>query len=89
MAAMIDQNWVENREIKAENKGRPVKIYRLSRPIGEITDRLRRRNAKKPTCSLHHSTDTDLPPVKSRDTPHYLTPINNPLPLFPKGAGES
>ncbi|HOP67550.1 MAG TPA: MarR family transcriptional regulator [Methanoregulaceae archaeon] len=38
MAALIDQKWVENRESKAENKGRPVKIYRLSQPIGDIMD---------------------------------------------------
>lgn len=38
MAAMIEQKWVENRESKAENKGRPVKIYRLAMPISEIMD---------------------------------------------------
>jgi len=38
MAALIDQKWVENRESKAENKGRHVKIYRLSQPIGDIMD---------------------------------------------------
>lgn len=38
MAALMDQKWVENRESKAENKGRPVKIYRLSQPIGDIMD---------------------------------------------------
>lgn len=38
MAQMIEQRWVENRESKADNKGRPVKIYRLAMPIGEIMD---------------------------------------------------
>ncbi|MCG7854490.1 MAG: MarR family transcriptional regulator, partial [Methanoregulaceae archaeon] len=33
MAALTEQKWVENHEIKAENKGRPVKIYRLSNPF--------------------------------------------------------
>jgi predicted transcriptional regulator len=38
MAAMMEQKWVESRESKAENKGRPVKIYKLALPIGEIMD---------------------------------------------------
>jgi len=38
MAQMIEQRWVENRESKADNKGRPVKIYRLAMPINEIMD---------------------------------------------------
>jgi predicted transcriptional regulator len=38
MAQMIEQRWVENRESKADNKGRPVKIYHLAMPIGEIMD---------------------------------------------------
>lgn len=38
MATLMEQKWVENRNSKAENKGRPVKIYRLSRPIREIMD---------------------------------------------------
>ena len=40
MAALMEQKWVENRESKAENKGRPGKIYRLSQPIGDIMDRI-------------------------------------------------
>ena len=38
MAAMMEQKWVESRENKAENKGRPVKIYKLALPISEILD---------------------------------------------------
>ncbi len=38
MAAMMNQSWVESHDSRAENKGRPVKIYRLARPIGEIMD---------------------------------------------------
>ncbi len=38
MAAMMNHAWVESRDSRAENKGRPVKIYRLARPIGEIMD---------------------------------------------------
>jgi predicted transcriptional regulator len=42
MAAMMEQKWVESRENKAENKGRPVKIYKLSLPINEIMDNIER-----------------------------------------------
>jgi predicted transcriptional regulator len=52
MASMIDLGWVSNREIKAENKGRPVKIYRLSRPIGEITDALEREKREQANSQL-------------------------------------
>lgn len=38
MAAMMEKQWVESRESKAENKGRPVKIYKLSVPVSEIMD---------------------------------------------------
>ncbi len=38
MHRLIQEDWVDSRESKAESKGRPVKIYRLSRPIGEIVD---------------------------------------------------
>ncbi|HIH27856.1 MAG: MarR family transcriptional regulator [Methanoregulaceae archaeon] len=52
MASMIDLGWVSNREIKAENKGRPVKIYRLSRPISEITDALEREKREQANSQL-------------------------------------
>ena len=52
MAAMIDQDWVENREIKAENKGRPVKIYRLSRPVSEITDTIEKEKREEANIQL-------------------------------------
>ena len=38
MAWMTSQGWVVSRETKAENKGRPVKIYQLAMPIGTIMD---------------------------------------------------
>jgi predicted transcriptional regulator len=38
MASMMERKWVESRESKAENKGRPVKIYKLSVPVSEIMD---------------------------------------------------
>ncbi len=38
MAAMMEKKWVESRESKAENKGRPVKIYKMAVPVSEIMD---------------------------------------------------
>jgi predicted transcriptional regulator len=52
MGAMIDLAWVENREIKAENKGRPVKIYHLSRPFGEIIDTMEREKREEANTQL-------------------------------------
>ena len=52
MGSLTDKTWVENREIKAENKGRPVKIYRLSRPFGEIIDTVEREKREEANTQL-------------------------------------
>ena len=36
MRTLRNNNWVEEREVKTEGKGRPMKIYTLSVPIEEI-----------------------------------------------------
>ena len=38
MRTLNEREWIENRESKAESKGRPVKIYCLSRPVKDIID---------------------------------------------------
>jgi len=38
MRTLKENEWIESRESKAESKGRPVKIYRLSKPITDIMD---------------------------------------------------
>ncbi|GAB7017082.1 helix-turn-helix domain-containing protein [Methanogenium cariaci] len=38
MRTLKENEWIESRESKAESKGRPVKIYRLSKSINEIMD---------------------------------------------------
>ena len=52
MAALMEQKWVENRESKAENKGRPVKIYHLSQPIGDIMDRIETEKREEANTQL-------------------------------------
>ncbi len=52
MAAMMEQKWVENREVKAENKGRPVKIYRLSEPFSEIVDGIEKEKREEANTQL-------------------------------------
>jgi predicted transcriptional regulator len=52
MAHMMEQGWVENRENKAENKGRPVKIYHLAQPIGEIMDTIEREKREEANNQL-------------------------------------
>jgi predicted transcriptional regulator len=43
-------NWVEEREIKKDGKGRPMKVYRLTKSLNEIIkhfeDEKRRESAK-------------------------------------------
>jgi predicted transcriptional regulator len=36
MRTLRENNWVEERDIKAGGKGRPMRIYKLGVPIGEI-----------------------------------------------------
>ncbi|WOF16500.1 ArsR family transcriptional regulator [Methanoplanus sp. FWC-SCC4] len=38
MRTLNEKEWIENRESKAESKGRPVKIYCLSKPMKDIID---------------------------------------------------
>jgi predicted transcriptional regulator len=33
---LSDQSWITSRESKAESRGRPVKIYRLNKPLDDI-----------------------------------------------------
>ena len=53
MASMLEQQWVENRETKAENKGRPVKIYKLSQPISQIMDGIEQEKRAEATNQLN------------------------------------
>ena len=36
MRTLRQNNWIEEREVKAEGKGRPMKVYKLRVPIQEI-----------------------------------------------------
>ncbi len=38
MRTLHKNNWVIERDIKAEGKGRPKKVYKLSVPLGEIIE---------------------------------------------------
>jgi predicted transcriptional regulator len=45
MRYLSERSWVTGQESRLENKGRPVRVYRLSRPFHEIMDSL--ENQKK------------------------------------------
>ena len=36
MRTLRNINWIEERNVKVEGQGRPMRIYKLSVPIGEI-----------------------------------------------------
>ena len=36
MRTLRNINWIEERDVRTEGKGRPMKIYKLGVPIGEI-----------------------------------------------------
>ena len=47
MRALRGENWVSEREVKTGGKGRPLRIYSLSTPIGEIIKRLEDEKQKE------------------------------------------
>jgi len=47
MRTLKENRWIQSRESKAESKGRPVKIYSLSRPINEIMDTIEENKKKE------------------------------------------
>lgn len=47
MRTLKENEWIESRESKAESKGRPVKIYRLSKPITEIMDTIEKNKREE------------------------------------------
>jgi predicted transcriptional regulator len=40
MNYMYERDWLKSRESKAMSKGRPVKIYTLSKPVAKIMDNI-------------------------------------------------
>ncbi|MBA1341071.1 MAG: hypothetical protein C5S40_02930 [ANME-2 cluster archaeon] len=38
--------WLDEREIKKEGKGRPMKVYKLAVPMGEIVEHLEKQTKK-------------------------------------------
>jgi predicted transcriptional regulator len=36
MRTLRNINWIEERDVKVGGKGRPIKVYKLNVPIGEI-----------------------------------------------------
>jgi predicted transcriptional regulator len=45
MAYMMDKSWIRSRECKGERKGRPMKMYTLTKTMNEILDYI--ENEKK------------------------------------------
>lgn len=52
MRELRNQEWVEEREVKKEGKGRPVKCYKLSVSIEGIISTLEERKQKEAQASL-------------------------------------
>ena len=52
MRTLRQNNWVEEREIKSKEKGRPVRIYKLGVPIGEIIKHYEEEKNSEATRSM-------------------------------------
>ena len=46
MRELRDFGWLDEREIKKEGKGRPMKVYKLSVPMGKIVEHLENQTKK-------------------------------------------
>jgi len=52
MHYLMDLGWISSRESKAENKGRPVKIYELVKPVADIMNSIEKKKMKEATNQL-------------------------------------
>jgi predicted transcriptional regulator len=52
MRQLREHQWVKSTESKADSKGRPVKIYRLSYPISVIMDSIESEKRKEAKIQL-------------------------------------
>ena len=52
MHYLTDQGWISSRESKAESKGRPMKVYKLAKPIADIMDSIEKETMKEATNHL-------------------------------------
>ena len=49
---MMEQGWIISRDIPSENKGRPKKVYNLTKPITDIIDSIGKEKMKEATTQL-------------------------------------
>jgi predicted transcriptional regulator len=52
MRYLTGQDWIKSRESKAESKGRPVKIYVLSRSINDIMNSIEKEKKEEAKSQL-------------------------------------
>ncbi|MGA2917602.1 MarR family transcriptional regulator [Methanoregula sp.] len=52
MKYLIDQGWIRSRENSTKNKGRPMKVYELAKPITAIMDNIEREKKKEANNQL-------------------------------------
>jgi predicted transcriptional regulator len=53
MHTLHQNNWIEEGDIKAEGKGRPIKVYMLSVPIEEIIKHYEEEKNNEAARSMH------------------------------------
>jgi predicted transcriptional regulator len=52
MRYLAEQEWIKSRESKAESKGRPVKIYVLSKSINDIMNSIEKEKKEEAKSQL-------------------------------------
>ena len=52
-AYMIDKKWIVCKEVKGKKTGRPVKTFRLAKPLPEIFNSIEEQK-KNETCAKRH-----------------------------------
>jgi predicted transcriptional regulator len=52
MKYLMDQGWIRSRESPTENKGRPMKVYELAKPITVIMDCIEKEKKNKANNQL-------------------------------------
>jgi predicted transcriptional regulator len=53
ISQLAERGWVSSREIRGENRGRPVKIYQLALPVTEIISNIEHEKRIEVTNTLN------------------------------------
>ncbi|HWQ20145.1 MAG TPA: ArsR family transcriptional regulator [Methanotrichaceae archaeon] len=61
MKALRSRDWIREREIRSERKGRPMKVYALKATVGEIVRQLEREQSRDGAKNIASAQELAVP----------------------------